>query len=296
MLSRWRLRTAPGERPSDGIFIVPVGRSTTAVLEALARSRGKGAKGQGYRTVRGLAGETRLSEAEVRTVLARHPEWFVRSSIPDARGAALFGLSTRAPKPGQRRPSSADPPVTKVQSTPYSRKPAEPTAAARKLDPSAAAPEHIHADALNLFYSYSHRDEHYRRRLETHLSPLRRDGLIKEWHDRRIEAGTDWRVDIDRELNRADLILLLISPDFMASEFAYSHELSTAMERHLSGTARVVPIIVKPVDWHSAQFGDLQALPQDGKPVTTWANRDKAWYSVAQGLRATIVGLTVRPT
>jgi hypothetical protein len=267
---------------------MPVDRSTTVVLEALARSRGKGAKGQGYRTVRGLAGETRLSEAEVRTVLARHPELFVRSSIPDASGAALFGLSASAPRAGPRRPSSADLAVTKVQPTPYSRQSAETTDAARGLDPSAAAPEHMSADALNLFYSYSHRDEQHRQRLETHLSPLRRDGLIKEWHDRRIEAGTDWRRDIDRELNRADLILLLVSPDFMASDFAYLQELSAAMERHRAGTARVVPIIVKPVDWHSAQFGDLQALPRDGKPVTTWPNRDNAWYNVAQGLRATI--------
>ena len=143
-------------------------------------------------------------------------------------------------------------------------------------------------DPLALFYSYSHRDERHRKRLETHLSPLRRDGLISDWHDRRIEAGTEWRLDIDRELTRADLILLLVSPDFMASEFAYEREFRAAMERHQAGTARVIPVIVTPVDWHSAPFGELQALPTDGRPVTTWSNRDQAWYSVARGLRATI--------
>jgi hypothetical protein len=148
----------------------------------------------------------------------------------------------------------------------------------------------VSAEPLKVFYSYSHRDERHRERLETYLAPLRREGLIAEWHDRRIDAGTDWRDDIDRELNRADLILLLVSGNFMASAFVSMQELTVAMERHRAGTTRVIPIIVTHADWRGS-FGHLQALPRDGKPITTWRNRDEAWYNVAQGLRATIEDL-----
>ncbi len=94
---------------------------------------------------------------------------------------------------------------------------------------------------LKLFYSYAHEDGLWRRKLETHLSNLQRQGFIVSWHDRNISAGTAWKHEIDTHLNTAHIILLLISPDFIASEYCYSVEMTRAMERHQAGEARVIP-------------------------------------------------------
>src|SRR6266702_8410929 len=104
------------------------------------------------------------------------------------------------------------------------------------------------ANALELFYSYDHKDERLRKRLETHLSNLQRRGLITGWHDRNISAGTAWASEIDKHLNTAHIILLLISPDFIASEYCYSVEMMRAMERHKAGEARIIPVIMRPTD------------------------------------------------
>ncbi|MDP1681706.1 MAG: DnaB-like helicase C-terminal domain-containing protein [Burkholderiales bacterium] len=140
-------------------------------------------------------------------------------------------------------------------------------------------------EQVKVFYSYSHKDETLRDELETHLAILRRQGLIFEWHDRKIKAGTEWEQEIDSNLQDADVIILLISPDFIASEYCYSKELNRALERHELRQAAVIPIIVRPTDWKSTPFSKLQALPKDGAPVTSWSNRDEAWLDVAQSIR-----------
>lgn len=141
---------------------------------------------------------------------------------------------------------------------------------------------------MNVFFSYSHQDEALREELEAHLAPLRREGRISAWHDRRITAGQDWAQRIDESLERADVILLLVSPSFVASDYCWEIEVRRAMERHEAGEARVIPILLRPTDWHSAPFGKLQALPRDARPVTAWPDRDAALLDVAQGLRAAI--------
>ncbi|MCK7480157.1 MAG: toll/interleukin-1 receptor domain-containing protein [Candidatus Moduliflexus flocculans] len=118
---------------------------------------------------------------------------------------------------------------------------------------------------ITVFYSYAHADEKLRDELAKHLSLLKNQGYIQEWHDRDIEAGQEWEGRVDQHLAAAQFILLLISPDFMVSRYCYSIELKRAMERHAAGEARVVPIILKPVDWQSAPFGQLQALPKNAK-------------------------------
>src|SRR5690349_21283752 len=115
-------------------------------------------------------------------------------------------------------------------------------------------------EALELFYSYAHKDERLRNELNNHLYNLRRQHFIVDWFDRDISAGTDWEQDIDTHLNTAQVILLLISPDFMASDYCYSIEMKRALERHEAGEARVIPIILKPVDWKDAPFSKLQVL------------------------------------
>ena len=139
---------------------------------------------------------------------------------------------------------------------------------------------------ISLFYSYSHMDEALRKRLEIHLSPLKDQGIIRDWHDRRIEAGTEWNGIISENLDQAGIILLLVSADFLASRYCHDVEVTRAMERHEAGTALVIPVILQPADWHAAPFGKLQALPKDGKPITEWRNRERGFAEVARGIRA----------
>lgn len=138
---------------------------------------------------------------------------------------------------------------------------------------------------LRVFYSYSHEDEGFRLQLEKHLSVFRRRGFIEDWHDRQLIAGEYFDKRIAIEIDKADIILLLISANFIASDYCYENEMIRALERHESGEARVVPIIVRAVEWHETPIGGLLALPKDGKPVKSWQDEDEAWADVAQGLR-----------
>ncbi len=142
---------------------------------------------------------------------------------------------------------------------------------------------------VTVFFSYSHKDESLRDELATHLAMLKRQGLIAAWYDRDISAGTEWAGAIDENLNKAQVILLLISANFLASDYCFDIELQRAIERHNAGSARVIPIILKPCDWSGAPFGKLQALPKNAKPVTTWSNQDEALTNVAQGIRAAVL-------
>jgi TIR domain len=141
---------------------------------------------------------------------------------------------------------------------------------------------------VQLVYGYSHRDEGLRDQLKTHLALLERQGVIAPWSDRKIVAGEDWAGRIDEHFKDADIILLLISADFLRSNYCYEIEMENALERHRVGAARVVPIILRDVDWHSAPFGELRALPKDGRPITLWTNRDEAWAAVAREIRNVI--------
>ncbi|MDZ8110700.1 MAG: toll/interleukin-1 receptor domain-containing protein [Nostoc sp. DedQUE12a] len=144
-------------------------------------------------------------------------------------------------------------------------------------------------ERIEIFFSYSHKDESFREQLETHLSMLKRQGLIKFWHDRMITAGDEWKGQIDKNLNTAHIVLLLITANFLASDYCYDIEMKRAMERHELGEACVIPIILTPVEgWMYSPFAKLQVLPKDGKPVTKWNDRDDAFVSVAQGIRRSI--------
>lgn len=145
---------------------------------------------------------------------------------------------------------------------------------------------------LSLFISYSHRDEALKQELEEHLTLLKRQNKIQTWQDGQIEAGTEWNTQILNALDAADIILLLISPRFMASDFCYSQEMQRAMERHQNGDARVVPIILAPTDWTGAPFDKLQVLPKNGKPVVEWSSHDAAFLDVVRGVRRVIESLS----
>jgi TIR domain/CHAT domain len=144
---------------------------------------------------------------------------------------------------------------------------------------------------VDVFISYSHKDDDLREELVIHLSNLKRQGKIAAWHDRAIEAGTEWEAQIKEHLESAQVILLLISPPFMASAYCYDVEMQRAIERHQAGTARVIPIILRPVDWKDTPFSALQALPKDALPVTKWGDRDSAFLDVVQGIRRAVESL-----
>jgi len=148
-------------------------------------------------------------------------------------------------------------------------------------------------NVLEVFFSYSHKDQELRDQLEIHLSLLKNQGVISSWYDRKILPGTEWAKEIDTHLNTAQIILLLISADFLASPYCYSIEVERAMERHGAGEALVIPIILRPCDWHYAPFGKLQALPTDGKPVDSryWHSKDEAFHNITQGIRKVVKNL-----
>jgi len=142
------------------------------------------------------------------------------------------------------------------------------------------------AKPARIFISYAREDEDFREKLEKQLAILRRQGLIETWHDRRIGAGTEWAGAIDRELEAADIVLLFVSADFLASDYIYDIELKRAMERHEAGTAKVIPVILRPCLWQRGGFAKLQALPRDGEPVISgkWPSQDAALTNVAEGI------------
>lgn len=147
---------------------------------------------------------------------------------------------------------------------------------------------------VKVFFSYAHEDEALRDTLETHLALLKNQGVIQVWHDRQIGAGQEFDSSIDGNLNSADIILLLISPDFLASPYCWGVEVKRAIERHEAKSARVIPVILRACDWQSAPFGKLLAAPRDGKPIKSWPDRDEAFYDVARQIRAAAEAIASR--
>jgi tetratricopeptide (TPR) repeat protein len=142
--------------------------------------------------------------------------------------------------------------------------------------------------AINVFYSYAQEDAALANELDNHLAAMKRSKQIIGWHNRDIQAGAEWKQEIDEHLNTAQIILLLISPDFMASEYCYGTEMTHAMERHNSGESRVIPIMLRPVDTKGAPFSGIKMLPSVHGPVTSWPNHDEAFFNVAQGIREVV--------
>src|SRR5437764_5746637 len=152
-----------------------------------------------------------------------------------------------------------------------------------------------HRTAISVLLSYAHEDEPLLRQLETHLSLLKRQGLISTWYNRQIVPGTNGAKVIDEQLEQASIILLLVSPDFLTSDYCYQVEMKRALERHEVGQARVIPVALRPVDWQGAPFAYLQTLPTDAKAITTWSNQDEALVNVVAGIRRAIEDLSLLP-
>ena len=145
--------------------------------------------------------------------------------------------------------------------------------------------------AVKIFYCYAHEDQKLRDALECHLEPLKRSGQIISWHDRQIQPGTEWKHEIEVHLATSDIILVLVSPSFMRSDYCYGIEMQFALQRHRSQEAWVIPIILRPTAWKETPLGELQALPSQGKPVTTWQRRDDAFQDVTEGIRQVVLSI-----
>lgn len=141
-----------------------------------------------------------------------------------------------------------------------------------------------------VFLSYAHADESLASEMVNHLALLNRGGIINDWYERKVEAEPT--EEIDQHLDSARIILFLVSPAFLTSDYCYGSEVKRALERHERAEAYVIPIILRPVDWHAAPFRKLQALPSDGRPVALWPNRDEAFLDIAQGIRGVVEQLT----
>ncbi len=139
-----------------------------------------------------------------------------------------------------------------------------------------------------VFISYSKSDKEYLAKLKTHLKIFERQHLIEVWDDSRINAGEEWDMAIKRELNAADIILLLVSADLLATDYVWDIEMQQAMQRHQNGLATFIPIIIRPCAWTGAPFGILNALPEKGKPISTWANEDEAWAQIVERIRQVV--------
>ncbi len=144
---------------------------------------------------------------------------------------------------------------------------------------------------INLFFSYAHQDESLRDELEVHLAMLKRQGLIRAWHDRRITAGKELDREISQHLEEADVILLLLSPYFLASDYCYEVEAKRALVRHERGEAVIIPVILQPCDWLNSPFRRIRATPSDGKPVAKFPNIHDAFLQVTQDIRQAAITL-----
>jgi hypothetical protein len=142
--------------------------------------------------------------------------------------------------------------------------------------------------ALRIFFSYSQTDQQLRDQLDKHLAPLKRESLVETWHDRKLTPGQDFARVIDAELERAHIILLLVSADFIASEYCYGVEMKRGLERQRTGEAEVIPIILRACDWKTMPFGRLVALPEKHGHVLAWPDLDEAFTDVVQGIRRVV--------
>lgn len=139
-----------------------------------------------------------------------------------------------------------------------------------------------------IFISYSHADDEFRKRLDVCLAPLKYEGLIATWTDQLIMPGTLWADDIIKKLNASDIVLLLVSADFISSYYCIEVEMKLALQRHQRGEARVIPVFIRPADWSKMPFAVIQGLPRGAKPVSNWPTPDEAWLDVTQGIRRVV--------
>lgn len=144
---------------------------------------------------------------------------------------------------------------------------------------------------IKVFISYAHADENYKDDLKKHLSGLKRNGIINEWNDRYIIPGKKWDAEIKRNLEESQIVLFLISSDFMSSDYINDVEIARTIERYGKSEVVIVPIIIRACDFSSLSLSDFQALPIDAKAISSWNNEDEAWVDVIKGIKNVIANI-----
>ena len=150
------------------------------------------------------------------------------------------------------------------------------------------------AHPLEVFCCYAHKDQEMMALLSKYLTPLQKVGQITMWSAINLHEGVEWEKELQQHLESADIILLLISPDFLASDFCYDIEMGRALERHKQGSARTIPILLRPVHWHKMPFAHLQVLPSNGLPITKWSDPDDAFHDIIGCLDRVIAACQTR--
>jgi TIR domain len=141
---------------------------------------------------------------------------------------------------------------------------------------------------IRIFYSYAHEDKRYQQRIKQQLGLLKNQGLITQFSNQDILPGQEWKNEINKKIETADIILLLVSPAFLDSEYCYTEEMQSAFQRYEAREARIIPIIIRPCEWRQSPLGKFQPLPGKGLPVNDWKPQDKAYHEIEIGIRKII--------
>jgi len=147
-----------------------------------------------------------------------------------------------------------------------------------------------------IFLAYSRKDSEYLNEFKTHIAPIERSGEVTIWYDGKIVPGSTWETEIKDRLHNADIILLLVSANSIASDYFYNKEMKDALVRHSNGSARVVPLILRPCAWKATPLSKLQAIPKNGKAVTSWEDRDEAYSDAVTQLWNMINSIQINQT
>jgi hypothetical protein len=142
---------------------------------------------------------------------------------------------------------------------------------------------------VEIFISYAHADADLASLLDIHLAALRREGLVSTWIDHQIEPGDQWREAIDSRLDRAAVVLLLVSANFIASKYCWDVEAPRAKERHDQGKVTIIPVILRACDWKHLWFAEFQAVPTGARPVASWLDVHEAMADVARAVRSAVL-------
>ena len=136
-----------------------------------------------------------------------------------------------------------------------------------------------------VFLSYSHKDEEYKKELDKHFAPLRNNGRVETWNDRKLEAGSRLNEIIQEELNTSDIIIFMLSSDFLDSYYCYDIEMKKAIEREKRGECKIIPVIVRACMWDETPLKNFLAFPKDGKSIEQYERKDDAYLEIAKGVR-----------
>ena len=137
---------------------------------------------------------------------------------------------------------------------------------------------------VKVFLSYTHVDEEFKNKLDVHFAPLKRNNKVETWNDRKLVPGTLFDTEIKKHLCEDDVIILLISADFINSDYCYEIEMKKAFERMQNNDAIVIPIILRPCLWQETPLADIQVLPKDGTPISKYEDSDDAYYEIVKSI------------